>query len=162
MTHNEGVTISEPIPDLIEPIRLSTRVRRDIEATFDLFTGDLTGWWPSDRFSFAPGRVAEVIMEPFAGGRFYERYTDGGEYTIGEVLAWDRPTAVTFTWRHHEWAAPTEVSVRFVAEDPLVTRVDLEHRAWERLGTLGRESRAQYANGWPTVLGCFAQVAGEA
>ena len=156
------MSTSEPVPDLIEPIRLGVRVRRDIEATFDLFTGDMTGWWPLDRFTFGPGRSKELILEPLAGGRFYERYTDGAEHTIGEVLAWDRPSTVTFTWRHHEWAAPTEVCVRFAAEGPLVTRVEVEHRAWERLGTFGRESRAQYANGWPTVLGCFAQVAGEA
>ena len=103
-----------------------------------------------------------VILEPFVGGRFYERYDDGEEHTIGEVLAWDRPRAVTFTWRHDEWVAPTEVTVRFVAEDGSVTRVEVEHRAWERLGTAAGESREQYANGWPTVLACFARVAGEA
>ena len=156
-----AVVTSRPLPDLIEPIRLSTRVRLSAGAAFDLFTGDLTGWWPHDRYSFRPGRVEAVVLEPVVTGRFYERYDDGTEHAIGEVLTWDRPRSVSFTWRHDEWVAPTEVVVRFVVEDTNLTRVEIEHRAWERLGSTGRESREQYANGWPTVLTCFARVAGE-
>lgn len=156
------VTTSDPIPGLIEPIRLSVRVRRGIDAAFDLFTREIVSWWPLDRFSFDTSRSAEVHIEPFVGGRFYERYSDGEEHTSGTVLKWNPPLEVVYTWAHHEWVAPTEVSVRFVAEDTQLTRVELEHRAWERLGVPAAESREMYANGWPTVLGLFAQAAGPA
>jgi uncharacterized protein YndB with AHSA1/START domain len=146
-------------PDLIEPIRVSVRVRRDVESAFDIFTGELTKWWPLDRFTHGPGRSKEILLDPFVGGRFYERFADGEEYTVGDVLAWDRPSLVAFTWRNASWIAPTEVHVRFIAEETMLTRVELEHRAWERLAA-GRESRDEYANGWPTVLRYFAGFAG--
>lgn len=157
-----GVTTSGPIPGLIEPIRLSSRVSLGIDAAFDLFTREIAAWWPLDRFSFDTSRSMEVHIEPFVGGRFFERYSDGEEHTSGRVLTWNPPSEVVYTWTHSEWVAPTEVAVRFIAEDTLVTRVELEHRAWERLGIAAAESRDQYANGWPTVLACYEQAAGHA
>lgn len=144
--------------DLIEPIRLSVQVRRDIESAFDIFTGDLTQWWPLDRFTHGQGRAKEVILDPFVGGRFYERFADGEEYTVGRVVSWDRPSLVAFTWRNADWIASTEVHVRFIAEETAVTRVELEHRVWEHLAS-ARESRDEYANGWPAVIHCFARFA---
>ena len=43
-----------------------------------------------------------------------------------------------------------------------VTRLEIEHRAWERLGEAGPDNRDGYANGWPTVIACFADYAGQA
>jgi hypothetical protein len=39
------------------------------------------------------------------------------------------------------------------------TRVELEHRGWERLGDQGHRSRAGYESGWPSVLAAFAATA---
>jgi uncharacterized protein YndB with AHSA1/START domain len=139
---------------LIEPIRMEVLVKRSPEDAFSLFTSRMTAWWPMQRFTFGPGRTHEVLMDPYVGGRFYERYRDGGEFTIGEVLAWDPPQRVVFTWRG-QWSMPTEVTVEFIPEGPLVTRVQLEHSAWERLGGDGLELRNRYANGWPAVLAAF-------
>jgi len=156
------VTNPDRVPGLIEPIRLSTRVRKGIEETFELFALNMTAWWPLDRFSFAVDRALEVHMEPFEGGRFYEQYRDGEEHQIGEVLRWDPPLGLTFTWRHKDWAAPTEIDVRLTAEDATVTRVEIEHRSWERLGSAGIQMRDEYLNGWPTVIACFTHAAGAA
>ena len=157
-----AMTSSAPVPGLIEPIRLSVRVRRSIDSAFDLFTREIGSWWPLDRFSFDTFRSMEVHIEPFVGGRFFERYSDGEEHTSGQVLKWDPPLEVVYTWAHNDWVAPTEVSVRFIAEDTNLTRVELEHRAWERLGIGAAESRDMYANGWPSVLGSYEQAAGPA
>jgi hypothetical protein len=51
------------------------------------------------------------------------------------------------------------VEVRFTAVDPLHTRVELEHRGWERLGDQGNRARAGYEDGWPRVLDAFAGAA---
>lgn len=141
---------------LIEPIRMEVLVRRSTQDAFSLFTTRMTEWWPMQRFTFGPGRSYEVVMEPYIGGRFYERYQDGDEFTIGEVLAWERPNRVVFTWRGR-WALPTEVSVQFTQEEPLVTRVQVEHSGWELLGRAGIELRNGYANGWPAVLAAFVE-----
>ena len=141
----------------IEPIRLEVLVRLSLEDAFSQFTSRMTAWWPTQRFTFGPGRSPEVLMDPYVGGRFYERYQDGEEFTIGEVLAWEPPRRVVFTWRGR-WSDATEVSVSFTANEPLVTRVQLEHSHWERLGGQGLELRNQYASGWPAVLAAFVDV----
>jgi hypothetical protein len=46
-----------------------------------------------------------------------------------------------------------------VALAPGHTRVELEHRGWERLGGQGPESRASYESGWPGTLASFAATA---
>jgi uncharacterized protein YndB with AHSA1/START domain len=153
---------SSPAPETIEPIRITTRVRRSVDDAFELFARNTTAWWPLDRFSFDTARSCEVHLDPFEGGRFYERYQDGDEFQIGDVLRWEPPSRLTFTWKHHDWAAPTEIDVVFTAEQATVTRVELEHRAWERLGPLGRKNRDGYANGWPAVLSCYTTLAGAA
>lgn len=147
-------------PNHIEPIRLEVVVRRSVEDAFSRFTGRMTSWWPIERFTFGPGRSHEVLMEPFVGGRFYERYKDGEEFSIGHVLVWEPPLRVVFTWRG-QWAMPTDIAVRFVAEEPSVTRVLLEHYGWERLGKAGLERRNEYANGWPAVLAALVDSSGE-
>ena len=157
------MTPSEPSPPDVEPVRMTVRVRRNIEDAFDLFTRDIGSWWPLDRASFGGDRASELYMEPFVGGRFYERYIDGEEHTGGRVLRWEPPRLVSYSWQHDDWSAPTEVEVRFIEEEATVTRVELEHRAWERLGgELGDRMRDTYNNGWPTVIACFAMFAGAA
>lgn len=141
---------------VIEPIRLEVTVRRPIEEAFRQFTGRISEWWPTQQYSFGPDRSPEVLMEPYAGGRFYERYKDGGEFTVGEVLRWEPPRRVVFTW-HGVWDAATEVSVLFTPVEPSVTRVQLVHAGWERLGGIGQERRDQYLNGWPAVLAAFVE-----
>jgi hypothetical protein len=59
---------------------------------------------------------------------------------VGLVTAYVPPTRIVFTWKAPEWDAPTEVEVRFSPEQD-GTRVDLEHRGWERTGARGRDRR---------------------
>jgi uncharacterized protein YndB with AHSA1/START domain len=156
------MTPSEHSAKEIEPVRMTVRVRRNIEDAFELFTIDIGSWWPLDKASFGGDRASELHFEPFVGGRFYERYIDGEEHTGGRVLRWEPPELIAYTWQHDDWSAPTEVEVRFIAEEPTVTRVELEHRAWERLGDLAERMRDIYNNGWPTVIRCYASFAGAA
>lgn len=156
------MTAADRTPNTIEPVRVSARVRRDIEDAFDFFTRDIGSWWPLDRFSFGGERASEVHFEPYEGGRLYERYVDGEEHGIGRVLRWEAPRVVVFTWRHPDWVADTQIEVRFVAEEANVTRIELEHRDWDRLGPIDGWQRDDYNNGWPTVIGCFQAAAGAA
>lgn len=156
------MTSSEPRAHDVEPVRVTVRVRRNVQDAFDLFTRDIGCWWPLDKASFGGDRACELHMEPFVGGRFYERYIDGEEHTGGRVLRWEPPGLLAFTWQHDDWSAPTEVEVRFFEEESSFTRVELEHRAWERLGPVADQMRDMYNNGWPTVITCFASFAGPA
>jgi uncharacterized protein YndB with AHSA1/START domain len=156
------MTPPEPSPQDIEPVRMTVRVRRNIEDAFDLFTRDIGSWWPLDKASFGGDRASELHFEPYVGGRFYERYKDGQEHSAGRVLRWEPPRLVAYSWQHDDWSAPTEVEMRFIDEEPGVTRVELEHRAWDRLGDLADRMRNMYNSGWPTVITCFASFAGAA
>jgi uncharacterized protein YndB with AHSA1/START domain len=144
---------------VLEPIRLSATVSQPRPDAFRLFTEGIATWWPlHEGFSYGGARAKEVILEPVVGGRFYERYTDGHEFEVGRVIACDPPRRIVFTWKGAA-SAPTEVDVRFVSQGSL-TRVDIEHRGWERLLPSERDRRTAFSNGWPTVLARYASAAG--
>jgi uncharacterized protein YndB with AHSA1/START domain len=65
------------------------------------------------------------------------------------VLAWNIRNAE---------AEPTEVEIRFLPEGG-GTRVELEHRGWERLAEGGAEKRANYDSGWEFVLAEYGSAA---
>jgi uncharacterized protein YndB with AHSA1/START domain len=63
-----------------------------------------------------------------------------------------------------EAPAPTEIEIRFTADGD-ATRVDVEHRGWERLGMArGQEARESYGSddGWGLVLSRYVEEAGAA
>jgi uncharacterized protein YndB with AHSA1/START domain len=148
---------------LLEPVRQSVRVRRPVEAAFELFTRDIGTWWPVETHCMR-GDVAAVVFEGRVGGRIYERARDGLTADWGRVLAWEPPSRVVFTWEPTaSGGAATEVEVRFTAEGAGTTRVEVEHRGWERLGDLvGAQMRSSYNSGWPLVIRGFVGAAGDA
>ena len=81
-----AMTPSDPRRASIEPVRATARVPRSVEDAFDMFTRDVGAWWPLDRATFGGERADEIHFEPFVGGRFYERYTDGQEHAVGRIL----------------------------------------------------------------------------
>ncbi len=151
--------LTDPAEPTLEPIRLTARVRQPVGEAFRLFTEGIGDWWPSHQgFTYGADRAKEVHLEAVAGGRFYERYTDGEEFEVGRVLVCEPPTRIVFTWQGR-WEAVTEVEVRFVPEGS-TTRVDLEHRGWERFGSSAAERRTAFMNGWPTVFSRYCDAAG--
>jgi len=136
-------------------IRKSITVRRPIQTTFTAFTAEIGQWWPLKNLSFGRERAKDLFLEGRTGGRLYERFTDGDEYTIGNVTLYEAPSRVTFTWQQPDWNGPTEVDVRFttVAEGTLV---ELEHRGWEAAGAA--QAAGSYDQGWGFILKLFGQV----
>lgn len=116
-----------------EPIRQSVHVDCPIDDAFRLFTESFGEWWP-----LAAGAKPEI--EPWEGGKVFERAPSGEERDWGTVLVWDPPRRVEFTWHHFAWH-PREsrdddgqtVNVEFSVEAD-GTRVMLTHRGWQRSG----------------------------
>jgi len=136
----------------VEPLRLSFDVERPADHAFDVWTRDIGRWWPADHTATGEPDLA-VILEPRVGGRIYERTTDGREVDWGEILAWEPPDRFVYSWhlkRTREDA--TEVEIRFVATSIASTRVEIEHRGWERLGSEGPTWRDRNRGGWDTLL----------
>jgi uncharacterized protein YndB with AHSA1/START domain len=111
--------------------------------------------------------IAESVFEPRVGGHIYDRGVDGSECRWARILAYEPPNRVVFSWDiSPQWQIEqnldntSEVEVRFVAESPERTRVELEHRNIERHGP-GWESVAGGVAGdagWSLYLGRYAAL----
>jgi uncharacterized protein YndB with AHSA1/START domain len=147
-------------------VRQSIVVDASPERAFYVFTNGMTSWWPIDSHSIGDRPMAEAVIEPRTGGRWYERGDDGSECDWGRVLAWEPPDRVVLTWQiSAEWksdpAIHTEIEVRFTPEGDGRTRVDLEHRGLESFGERTEQMRAIFGSdgGWNGLLRRFADAA---
>jgi uncharacterized protein YndB with AHSA1/START domain len=148
-------------------------VRREItvnappERAFGFFTERFDAWWPRSHH-IGQAELAEAVLEPRAGGRWYERGADGSECDWGKVLAWEPPHRLVLAWQlNGEWAYDpdpghaTEIEVAFTpAGDG--TRVELVHRGFERVGATGDTLRREVGGegGWGGLLKLYAEALG--
>lgn len=111
--------------------------------------------------------IEESVFETHAGGRVYDRGADGSECQWARVLAYEPPERLVFTWDiSPQWQIETdpdrssEVEVRFIAEAPERTRVELEHRHLDRHGNGWEGLRGAVAGdqGWPLYLGRYGAL----
>jgi uncharacterized protein YndB with AHSA1/START domain len=149
----------------IEPVVRTVTVNAPVERAFEVFTTDVKSWWPLDRYSVAGDEdeqgvtAVDAVLEPRAGGRWYEVRSDGTEADWGEVMVFDAPHRLVASWYPGRSAdEATEIEVHFTPEGG-GTRVELTHRGWERIGERGQGSREAYAGGWAAVLAKYAEVA---
>ena len=142
----------------VDPIRRAIRVECSVEHAFETFTDRIGDWWPLETHSIGEADAETAILEPWEGGRLYERMRSGGEAHWARVVTWEPPHRLVLEWKVNPASpAATEIEVRFTA-DGGGTRVELEHRGWERLGDLAADARASYDSDWPMVLGLFADA----
>jgi uncharacterized protein YndB with AHSA1/START domain len=147
----------------IAPIVRTVTVKASPKRAFDAFTAHMHQWWPADHSIAAQPRDA-LILEPHAGGQWFERAADGTETHWGKVLAWEPPGRVLLAWQiNSSWAYDpdlvTEVEMSFVDQGDGVTLVTLEHRNLERFGDGAQALSDQLGNGWPGLLQKFADYA---
>jgi uncharacterized protein YndB with AHSA1/START domain len=129
------------------------------DRAFAVFTTGMSTWWPMESHHIGENLAVEVVIEPRAGGRWFERAADGSECDWGRVLTWDPPRRLVFTWQIGPGREPvpdpdraSEVEVRFRDE-----RVELTHRGFERHGPSGGDYRKALSSpeGWPMMLNRF-------
>jgi uncharacterized protein YndB with AHSA1/START domain len=143
------------------PVRRSVTVRSPQARAFEVFTTRIGAWWPpTHHISTTPFR--DIVLEPRAGGRWYEVGSDGSECDWGHVLAWEPPSRLMLAWQidaqfHFDPGLVTEVEVRFIAEGADATRIELEHRNLERFGDRAEAMRERVGgdNGWMRVLASY-------
>jgi hypothetical protein len=149
----------------IAPVRKSIVVAASPDLAFEVFTKGIDRWWPKTH-GIGKTPLRESIFEPFVGGRWYTRHEDGEEAVIGHVRIWKPAEQVVVSWEiSADWkpdsriALASEVDVRFTALDGGSTRVDLEHRNFERMPDPGGERmRREVDGGWPAILDLYAKA----
>jgi len=147
------------------PVRRTIQVKAAPARAFEVFTTGMGRWWPHEHSINKASPQKDVILEPRAGGRWFERGEDRSECEWGRVKVWDPPTRVVLAWQiNGQWqydpAFETEVEVRFVPEGT-GTRVELEHRHLERFGEHAEAVRAAFESpeGWSGGLARYAATA---
>jgi uncharacterized protein YndB with AHSA1/START domain len=145
-------------------VRASVEVEAPVERAFDVFTNGIGSWWDPTHH-ILQAELAEMVFEPRVGGHVYDRGVDGSECRWARVLEYDPPRRFVISWDiSPQWQLETdpektsEVEVRFLAQGPSRTRVELEHRNLERHGGGWDGVRDAVASpgGWPAGLQAFA------
>jgi uncharacterized protein YndB with AHSA1/START domain len=155
------MTAVAPIPPLTDTVTVALPIQR----AFDVFTGSIDAWWPHE-FHIGQAAVAEVILEPGVGGRWFERGVDGSECDWGRVLIWEPPLRLVFTWQiNGSWQFDpdpdhaSEIEAVFTASGPEETRVEVEHRFFERLvGGQAIHDTIKGGGSWGLLLGGYTTI----
>jgi DNA-binding transcriptional ArsR family regulator/uncharacterized protein YndB with AHSA1/START domain len=141
-------------------------VEAPIERAFQVFTSQFDSIKPREH-NLLQVEVAETVLEPRVGGYIYDRGVDGSECRWSRVLAFEPPDRLVFSWDiSPQWqiesdpAKTSEVEVRFIAEAPERTRVEVEHRNIDRHGEGWEGVREGVASneGWPLYLQRYAKL----
>ena len=125
-----------------------------VERAFEVFTAEMSAWWPLARYSIAEEKARDVRLEGAVGGRIVEYGDDGEIGSWGTVSDWDPPKSVSFTWRlGTDPQQAGHVTVTFSPVDD-GTQVELVHSGWEQRPD-GVRARTGYDTGWDYVLGQY-------
>ena len=143
----------------IESIVQTVRVKAPPSRAFALFTQEMGRWWKA---GIGKQIFTDVVMEPYVGGRWFERSADGVETDWGRVLAWEPPARLLLAWQLNakfEFDAHfvTEVEVVFAAVDGGTTMVTLEHRNLEFFGESADTIAGKLRSGWLGMLDRYVQ-----
>jgi uncharacterized protein YndB with AHSA1/START domain len=145
-------------------VRQSITVAASPSRAFEVFTADFDSWWPRTHH-IGSSPMTKAVIEGRVGGRCYAAQEDGTDCPWGQVLVWDPPHRFVIAWQiTAQWqfepdlTRSSEVEVRFVETINGQTRVELEHRHFERMGSDGAKMREGVGGpgGWASLLETFA------
>jgi uncharacterized protein YndB with AHSA1/START domain len=149
-------------------VRKQIVVAAPVERAFQVFVNQFDRIKPREHNLLAVA-IAETVFEPRVGGHVYDRGVDGSECRWARVLAYEPPNRVVISWDiSPRWQLEpdrkkaSEVEIRFVAEGPQRTRVELEHRNLDRHGEgwEGVRDSVGEKEGWPLYLQRYADLLG--
>ena len=147
----------------IAPIVRTVEVKAPPARAFDLFVTRMGQWWPKGK-TIGKNPHADIVVEPRAGGGWFERDAAGNETRWGKVLAWQPPARLLLAWQlncdfGYDPDLVTEVELTFAPAEGGGTVVRLEHRNLERFGADAARHAEKIRGGWPLRLAEFAEYA---
>jgi uncharacterized protein YndB with AHSA1/START domain len=141
-----------------EPLEFAFEVACRPATAFSMWTTRASMWWPADH-SASGERGLTVVFVERAGGRIFERTSSGVEHQWGRITAWEPPSRLAYSW--HLRFPPedaTDVEIRFVDAGEELTRVEIVHGGWERLGGSAHQRREGNRLGWTSVYPHFVEA----
>ena len=145
-------------------VQKTITVEASVARAFEVFTSGVDTWWPRTHH-IGKSPMTKNIIECHEGGRCYSTQENGSECDWGRVTAWEPPHRFVMAWQiTHEWgyepdiAKASAVEVRFTDAGGGMTRVDLEHRDFDKMGPGGETVRIAVSSsgGWGALLELFA------
>lgn len=157
--------MSDPRTSTIAPVRREVVVPIGQARAFEIFTAEMTSWWPKEHH-IGSSPIAEEIVEPRVGGRWYTRHEDGSETSTGVVRVWEPSDRFVVTWqigadwKYHDDLVTT-VDVRFVPDGDDRTTVVLEHRDLDAYGDQAAAMQELFESpgAWDGVLAAYTATA---
>jgi len=149
-------------------VRKQVVVNAPVDRAFAVFTERFGDFKPREH-NLLGAPIVETTFEPRVGGHIYDRAADGSECRWARILVYEPPKRVVFSWDigptwqlEADPANASEVKVRFIAEAPDRTRVELEHRHLDRHGPgwEGVQQGVDADGGWPLYLARYAALLG--
>src|SRR4051812_39658455 len=147
-------------------VQRTVTVKAPPERAFSVFTEGMGQWWPLATHHIGTAAPVDVVVEPRAGGRWFERAEDGSECDWGRVLVWEPPHRLVLVGQltadyAFDRALTPEGEGRFEPPDGDATRVQLEHRGLEAYADRTAEMRGTFGSdsGWAGLLRRFAGAA---
>ena len=147
-------------------VRRQIVVDAPIARAFAVFTERFGDFKPPEH-NLLGAEISVTVFEPRVGGHIYDRAVDGSECHWARVLVFEPPDRVVFSWDispywqiESDLNHSSEVEVRFVAESPQRTRLELEHRNIDRHGPGWEGVRDGVGDdqGWPLYLARYARL----
>src|SRR5699024_6492622 len=119
-------------------------------------------WVKPMEYNFLAGEIDETVFEPRVSGYVYDRGVDGSVCRWARVLEFEPPRRLVISWDittrwelENDHDRTSDVEIRFVPIGDAQTRVELEHRHFDRHGEGGQDYRDGVAGGWPAFLENF-------
>lgn len=153
------------VNEAIQPVVKSITVNASPDEAFRIFTEDFDSWWPRTHH-IGKSPMKRAIIEGRPRGRCYTEQEDGTDCDWGSVLVWDPPNRFVMAWQiaaswqfEPDISKSSEVEIRFTPETGGRTRVDLEHRFFDRMPSGGEAMRngVSAEGGWGSLLQIFAE-----
>lgn len=148
-------------------IRREVTVPTGVERAFAIFTERFGEVKPLEH-NLLEAPLASTTFEPRVGGHVFDTATDGSECRFADVLVYEPPHRVVFTWNiGPDWrlvadpANASEVEVTFTPLGADETRLVLEHRHLERHGPgwEGLLGALDSGEGWPLYVERYESLA---
>jgi hypothetical protein len=146
----------------IDSIQKELLVGASQATAFNVFTSKMDLWWPRTHH-IGKSPMTELILESGVNGRWYSKHEDGSEVNIGYVMQWQPNDLLVLCWQvngnfQYDPELVTEIEVQFIAEGPDTTKVKMEHKNMNRLGSGGKTMESM-DEGWGYILEMYKKSA---